>query len=275
MTLAEDEAAPTNIHRLSPRLPATDETPMPPLSFDPFRVYRWARSEFTALSLVFLLCGALFTFFSIADEVMEGETHALDEALLLALRTPGDPADPIGPSWLESAVKDITALGSFAVLTIVTLAVIGYLLFTGKRRTALLVAVSIVGGAIMSTLLKNVFARPRPDLVAHLTDIHTLSFPSGHAMLSAVTYLTLGALLARIETDPRTKTYLLSVAVVVTLLVGLSRIYLGVHYPTDVLAGWCAGAAWAILCWLVALALQRRARRGRPAQEDEDLGAQA
>jgi undecaprenyl-diphosphatase len=111
---------------------------------------------------------------------------------------------------------------------------------------------------VLSSILKLGTDRPRPDLVAHLVEVHTASFPSGHAMLSAVVYLTLGGLLSRVERPWRIKIHLLSVAVILTLLIGVSRVYLGVHWPTDVLAGWCAGATWAMLCWRVALALQRR-----------------
>jgi undecaprenyl-diphosphatase len=154
--------------------------------------------------------------------------------------------------------KDMTTVGGTTVLTFITIAAIGYLLFEQKRAAALLVLIAVVGGTIVSNLLKNAFARPRPELVAHLVDVHSLSFPSGHAMLSAVTFLTLGALLARVQKRLRTRIYLISIAILLTVLVGISRVYLGVHYPTDVLAGWSAGAAWAILCWLIARWLQRR-----------------
>jgi undecaprenyl-diphosphatase len=129
-----------------------------------------------------------------------------------------------------------------------------------KRGAALLVLASVGGGALLSTLLKLSFERPRPDLVPHAVAVYTASFPSGHAMLSAVTYLTLGTLLARIQPRRRLRAYIVAVAVLLTLLVGTSRVYLGVHWPTDVLAGWCLGAAWAMLCWAVALWLQRRGR---------------
>ena len=114
------------------------------------------------------------------------------------------------------------------------------------------VALSVIGGTVLSFGLKLVFERPRPDLVAHLVEVQTASFPSAHAMLSATTYLTLGALLARFEDRRRLKSYVLGVAIGLTVLVGISRIYLGVHWPTDVIAGWCAGAAWAVACARVA-----------------------
>jgi undecaprenyl-diphosphatase len=207
------------------------------------------------------LCGLSFfawAFVQVAGEVMEGETSSLDRAVLLALRAPGDPSNPIGPEWLEQAARDITGLGGHPVLLLVTIATVIYLLLSGKRHAALLVLVAVGGGMLLSSLLKIGFARPRPDLVPHGARVYTASFPSGHAMLSAVTYLTLGALLARVEQRRRIKAFLLGVAILLTILIGLSRVYLGVHWPSDVLAGWCSGAAWASLCWFIALQLQRR-----------------
>jgi undecaprenyl-diphosphatase len=141
-----------------------------------------------------------------------------------------------------------------------TLSVVGYLLLVGKRGAALLVFVSVAGGALLGDLLKLAFQRPRPDLVPHGVDVFTASFPSNHAMLSAVTYLTLGALLARLEKRRRIKLYFLALSVFLTIIVGLSRVYFGVHWPTDVIAGWSVGAAWAMAVWLVALILQRRGK---------------
>ena len=199
-----------------------------------------------------------FAFIKIAEEVIEGDTTIFDRALLLALREANNPADPIGPSWLEEAARDITALGGHVVLTIVTLATLAYLLMTRKSHAAALVVAAVGGGMLLSTALKMGFERPRPDLVPHAARVYTASFPSGHAMLSAVTYLTLGALLARVQPSRRLKAFLLGLAVTLTILVGASRVYLGVHWPSDVLAGWCVGAAWASLCWFIALQLQRR-----------------
>ena len=199
-----------------------------------------------------------FGFVKIAGEMREGDTAALDRAILLALRNPQDLSDPIGPTWLEEAARDMTALGGHAVLGLITLSVLTYLWLSDRRHAALFVIAAVVGGMLLSAGLKVGFERPRPDLVPHGTRVYTASFPSGHAMLSAVTYLTLGTLLARVQTRRGVKTFLVGLAIVTTLLVGASRVYLGVHWPSDVLAGWCSGAAWASLCWLVALALQRR-----------------
>src|SRR5918993_975745 len=221
----------------------------------------WFRLRLNEIGPLISLAGCglfAWAFVAVADEVREGETHALDSRLLMALRDPQDPANPLGPSWLEESARDITGLGGYAILSIMTLAALAYLLMAGKRGAAVLVIVAIVGGMLLSTALKFGFERPRPDLVPHATRVYTASFPSGHAMLSAVTYLTLGALLARVQPQRRVKAFLLGLAIALTVLIGMSRVYLGVHWPSDVLAGWCGGAAWASLCWFVALQLQRR-----------------
>ena len=220
--------------------------------------FSWLAAEISVLVALVGIATSLLLFAIIADEVVEGETHAFDEAVLLAFRNPGDIAEPIGPQWLKIAMLDITALGSTTVLTLITLIAVAYLIVDRKRAAAMFVLVAVSSGALMSYVLKLGFDRPRPDLVAHLVDVHTLSFPSGHAMGSAVTFLTLGALIARTASGGRLKIYVLGVAITLTLLIGVSRIYLGVHWPTDVLAGWCAGGAWALMCWLLALMLQRR-----------------
>jgi undecaprenyl-diphosphatase len=221
---------------------------------------RFRLNEFGPLATLAGLSLFAWAFVSVAGEVLEGDTEALDRALMLGLRVPGNLSDPLGPSWLEEAARDITGLGGNAVLTLVTLASAVYLRMTGKSRAALLLLAAVGGGTILSLLLKSGFERPRPDLVPHGARVYTASFPSGHAMISAVTYLTLGALLARTEARRAVRGFLLGLAVVLTLLIGASRVYLGVHWPSDVLAGWCGGAAWAALCWFVELQLQRTGR---------------
>ncbi len=224
----------------------------------------WARAlqwiggrELSVLIVLFALLTSFWAFVELAEEVLEGDTGAFDRSVLLAMREPGDHSNPIGPGWVEETGRDFTALGGIPVLSLVTLGVVGYLLLDAKRRVAVVVLVATVGALGASTLLKQTFDRPRPDLVPHETRVYTASFPSGHSMLAASTYLTLGALLARVQRRRRIKAYLLLLAVLVTLLVGLSRVYLGVHWPTDVLAGWAAGSGWALGCWLLARWLQR------------------
>jgi undecaprenyl-diphosphatase len=136
--------------------------------------------------------------------------------------------------------------------------VVGYLLLNRRYRIMTLVIIAVGGGTLLSFLLKGGFDRPRPELVPYGSYVYTASFPSGHSMMSAVVYLTLGALLASIFPKRRTKAYFLTIAVVTTLAVGVSRVYMGVHWPSDVLGGWTLGAAWALLCWLVARWLQMR-----------------
>ena len=225
------------------------------------------RTELPVLVLMALLLAAAWAAIEIADEVLEGETHAFDTAILLAMRNPVDHADPLGPLWLEEMMRDLTGLGGIAVLVLVTAAALGYLLLMHRRRVALLVLVAVGGGMLLSLLFKAGFDRPRPDLVPHYSHVSTSSFPSGHSMMSAVAYLTLGALLARVHAARKLKAFFLGTAGLVTVLVGTSRVYLGVHWPTDVLAGWSAGAAWASLCWLVALYLERRGAVEAPARE--------
>lgn len=217
-------------------------------------------AEKATLFAAFLAACSLFAFIEIADDMTEGDTTAFDTQILLAFRDAADHANPLGPRWLEEIMRDFTALGGVAVLATVTLLVVGFLLLMRKHHSAWMIALSVTGGILLSNLLKWGFARPRPDLVPHATVVYTQSFPSGHAMLSAIVYLTLGALLARTQSDVRVKIYLLAAACTLTLIVGISRIYLGVHWPTDVLAGWAGGAAWALSCWMLMLWLQGKGK---------------
>ncbi len=224
------------------------------------------RIERGMLLIMVIAAVALLTFAMLADEVAEGGTRAFDERVLLALRAPGDLADPIGPRWLEEVMRDFTALGGTGVLVLMVLAVAGFLTLTAKGHAALAVIVAVAGGTLLSQTMKWSYARPRPELVPHGAEVYTASFPSGHAMMSAIVYLTLGAMLARTQSGQAVKAYILAVAVFLTVLVGTSRVYLGVHWPTDVLAGWALGGLWAIACWLVMLWLQAR---GQVEDEDE------
>lgn len=246
---------------------------------------RYARAGLRALKTrltsgdreeLWLLLGAvallliLLIVVNLAGEVLEGDTQEFDKRLLQTLRKADDPAQPIGPAWLEVAALDLTALGGATVLGLTVATVAGFLLLQGLRRYAAFVLVASAGGWFLNRFLKELFARPRPDVVPHLREVMTLSFPSGHALTSAAVFLTLGALLMRVATNRITKFYCMAIAMTATLLVGATRVYLGVHYPTDVLAGWLIGMSWALLCWLVERALERRAGL-KQEREDADV----
>jgi undecaprenyl-diphosphatase len=210
---------------------------------------------FAALALAVLL-GA-FSF--VADEVIEGDSVAFDRAVTLVLRDNGDIMNPIGPAWLEEAGRDVTSLGSFSILGLVVILVLIALLLIKRPRAAAYVTFAVVGGTILSSVFKQIYDRPRPEMLQAMR-VFTSSFPSGHATVSTVVYLTLAALLAPLCTDRRLAILCLGTGVFLALLVGVSRVYLGVHYPTDVIAGWSLGAAWALVCWVGAnvLGLDRR-----------------
>lgn len=215
------------------------------------------RLEGSTLAALLLVLGAVWGFIELADAVVEGEAHAIDEALLLMLRTPTDLSDPIGPAWVEEMSRDFTALGGVGVLTLLTLAAAGFVWLQAKRRAAFLVLAAIGSGLLLSVVLKQGFDRPRPDLVPFESLVYTASFPSGHSTMAAVTYLTLAALLAGVQQRLSLKIYFFALALLLTTLVGVSRVYLGVHWPTDVLAGWTVGAGWALLFWTTARWLQQ------------------
>jgi undecaprenyl-diphosphatase len=234
-----------------------DGTPMKWIKFIVNRLLVWLGGHELAVLLAFagIACG-FWLFVFIAGEVTEGKTKNIDETLLLAMRNPD--RTPIGSLAMQDAARDVTALGGATFLTLLTIATGGFLLLDGKKHLGLFLYGAVGSGLLFNLLLKEFFHRPRPDIVPHAAYASSTSFPSGHSMLSAVTYLTLGALLARSQRRKRLKAYFLLLAILITLLVGISRVYLGVHWPTDVLAGWVAGASWAICCWLVVGKLQKR-----------------
>jgi undecaprenyl-diphosphatase len=218
-------------------------------------VWLWQQEPIVLLALLLVVTGT-WAFIELAEEVLEGETQPLDVWVVQGLRNPQDLALPLGPQWLAEVGRDVTALGSNTVLILLVAAVAGFLSLQGQQKTMWLVLLAVCSGAVLSHLLKLGFARPRPNFVPHAATM-TQSFPSGHSMLSAVVYLSLGALLAQREQKRRIKVYFLGVALCLTFLVGMSRVYLGVHYPTDVLAGWTVGLVWAMVWWLIAWYMRR------------------
>ncbi|WP_037066431.1 phosphatase PAP2 family protein [Allorhizobium undicola] len=225
-----------------------------------------ARMEPRLLASLCVLAALVLCFAFLADGVFNQQQHGFDRAILLALRDSRDLSQPLGPPWLIASVRDLTSLGGFTIITLVTVLAVFYLMAAGKYRNAAIVTSAIVLGAAAESGLKLLFSRARPDVVPHLVDVQTMSFPSGHAMMSAITYLTLGAMLARGQTGWRLRSFVFGCGLFLTLLIGMSRIYLGVHWPTDVMAGWTVGSAWALCVWMVADWLNRRRRPGDPPQ---------
>jgi undecaprenyl-diphosphatase len=217
-----------------------------------------APPEIEILAAALAFATSILAFLKLVDEMREGETLVADRLILLALRASGDASNPIGPVWLETVCRDLTSLGGPAVLALVTALAIGHLCMDGRRAGAVSVALAVAGGAAATALLKLGFARPRPEVVPHLVDEVSFSFPSGHATMATVVYLTLGVLMAREQARPRMKLYVVGAALAVSGVVGVTRIYLGVHWPTDVVAGWCFGAAWALGCWIATVLARPR-----------------
>jgi undecaprenyl-diphosphatase len=227
-------------------------------------VTRLAGSDAVVLVRALLVVGAVWLFMAVAGAVREGDTREIDEMAVRAFRDRADASRIAGPPWLEGVARDLTALGSATVLILFTIAIAVFLAVRRQYHALTLVLVATLGGILLADGLKAVFQRPRPDLVPHLARVYTSSFPSGHAVSSAVVYLTLGALLSQLVQERKLKAYFLGVACFLTFMVGLSRVVLGVHYPSDVLAGWSAGLAWALLCWMTAAHLQRRGKVEQP-----------
>jgi undecaprenyl-diphosphatase len=220
--------------------------------------------ELGLLVSLLVVIGGLWLFLWVAGEMQEGDLRQVDRTLLLLFRDAA--GNPLGPPWLEEAMRDLTALGSTIVLTIIVLATAGYLALAGKRRAAVFVLVAIAGGVALGFASKAGFERPRPELVTRAARVFSSSFPSAHSMMSAIVYLTLGTLLARVQPIRALKIYLIALAILLSLVVGISRVYLGVHWPSDVLAGWALGASWAMLCWAGVLWLQRHGEVERPGE---------
>lgn len=227
----------------------------------PKAIWSFVRAEFVLVLSLALIAAAVLAFIEIADEMSEGEAHAFDMAVLQMLHPDAaNPSDPIGPKWLDHAAADLTAIGSVSVLAALGLLVGVFLVLQRKRLEAGIIAVAFAGGLTISQLLKEFFNRERPPEIYRASEILNASFPSGHALLSTVVFLTLGAMLAQAAKGRTLRIFVMSAAIALALLVGVTRIYLGVHWTTDVLAGWSAGAAWGTACWLAGRWLKQRGR---------------
>jgi len=194
----------------------------------------------------------LLVFFFLARLAGGGAPLAFDRDVLLMLRNSADAAAPVGPYWLREFMGDVTALAGWPVLTLFTALFTAFLAMRRHWRNASILLAAVIGQSVLVSQLKNLFERARPDIVPHLAEATSYSFPSGHSASAAAVYLTLAAILSRETQRRREKTFIISAAVLLVVLVGFSRVYLGVHYPSDVLAGWSFGAAWASLVLLTA-----------------------
>ena len=225
------------------------------------RVLGVLRADGVTLAAVLVMVASCWFFFEISDEALE--EGGVDEIDVWVLERVYEEDGPVGPAWLEAAALDVTGLGSATVLVLVVLVAGGYLALVGRHGFMWLLVVASVVGQGLSSGLKVAFGRERPDEALHLEAVSTLSYPSGHATLGAVVYLTLGAVLAATRVRWRERIFILGVAALVACLIGVSRVYIGVHYPTDVLGGWSLGLAWALLCLTAARWVERRRAAGR------------
>jgi undecaprenyl-diphosphatase len=217
-----------------------------------------AHKEISILIVSFVMVFGIWLFIIISEAVVEGSTQSFDEWVLTSLRDMQNKGIPKGPLWLEETMVDITALGGGTVIFLITTFVVIFLILKKEYQSMWLVLAATIGGTLLSFGLKELIGRERPTVVIHLMKVTSLSFPSGHSMMSAVLYLTQASLLARIEPLRIIKIYIIIFALFLTFIIGFSRVYLGVHYPTDVIGGWAVGSAWASFCWMAARSIQKK-----------------
>ena len=214
--------------------------------------------ETTTLLHLFVGAACAWLLVKTVPKVYKGRLEAIDNQVLRALRRPQNLSVPVGPKWMLQAAKDVTALGSGTNLTVATVILSGFLCLNRRFRAAGFLVSSLGSGLLLCQSLKGFFARRRPTVVPHLAHFDPASFPSGHSMGAALVYLTSGSIVSRQVTGKMAKVYFLSMALVLAVVIGVSRVYLGVHYPSDVLAGWAAGSLWSSACAQAARWLQNQ-----------------
>lgn len=233
------------------------------------RLLTLARAEIAAVAALLVAALGLLTFIEVADDMTEADGQALDARVLSWMRPYADPSDAWGPWWLEEAAADLTSLGGISVLGLFAIIIVAFLLIQRKRLSAAMLVLALAGGVALSEGLKGAFMRERPPSVFQAVDTINASFPSGHALLSTVFYLSVGVLVARTLPRRRLKAFVMGAAVTIALLVGATRIYLGAHWASDVFAGWSLGAAWAMTLWLAAYGIERWMVRHHAPLQDE------
>jgi undecaprenyl-diphosphatase len=208
---------------------------------------RWKKTEL--FGLLTMLTG-LAVFAILAAQLGTPSVQRFDETVIRNLRSANDLATPVGPNWFKELTRDFTALGGYGILSTITILVTTFLHLERRPARAHFVVVTVVVGYALSMMLKAMIARPRPDIVPWLSHVHSSSFPSGHSMMSAVVYLSLGLMLSDLTSRRLVKTFVVIAPLTISALVGFSRVCMGVHYPTDVVAGWWLGISWSLACWL-------------------------
>lgn len=208
---------------------------------------RWKKTE--VFGLLMMLTG-LTVFVALAAQLGTPSVQRFDETVVRSLRNAEDLTQPIGPGWFKELARDFTALGGYGILSTITILITTFLHLERRPARAHFVVVAIVAGYSLSMTLKALIARPRPNIVPWLSHVHSSSFPSGHSMMSAVVYLSLGLMLSDLTSRRLVKTFVVVAPLTISAAVGFSRVYMGVHYPTDVVAGWWLGISWSLACWL-------------------------
>jgi undecaprenyl-diphosphatase len=220
----------------------------------------WDKLDGAILLGMSVLLVAGYVLVQTIDEVIEGESDWVDHAIVRMI------ASLDSPKWFEEIMRDCTAFGGTFVLSMVTIAVGVFLIIRKQYHALVFVLMAVVGATILSLSLKGFFHRDRPMILEHRSHTMTSSFPSGHAMLSAAVWLTLAVLLSRLDKSPFMKGYFIAVGLFISFMTGVSRVWLGVHWPTDVLAGWMAGSIWAVLCFFFIRYLQSRGKVEPPSE---------
>lgn len=222
-----------------------------------------------AFGLAAAMLACLVVFIAMAGLVTSGGTQSFDEAFVRAMRSSADPTIAAGPAWLTPLAHAATELGGTPILTLATVILAGWFAVRREWRFLAILLAAVLGETLLSSALKDLFDRPRPDVVPHLVHVSSKSFPSGHAASAAAIFLTFAALIAaRLKARPA-RVYVFAAAGALAFLVGASRVYLGVHYPTDIIAGWSLGAGWAAIVWTAARRLARQAALARPSFENQ------
>jgi undecaprenyl-diphosphatase len=212
---------------------------------------------------IFLVAGAAiaafgtWVFSELAETVMAGKTQSFDEAVLRWIFTRHTPA-------LDAAMIEITALGTGTVVLMIVCVAALFLSLTKHKYSALLLLVATAGGLALDMVLKLRFDRPRPHVFAWGTNAVSSSFPSGHAMSATIVYSTVAYLAARLQRRQWARWVTMMIAIAVIALICFSRLYLGVHYPSDVLAGAVIGLSWAAFCMATLEAIQKFSQRRAP-----------